>query len=614
MNSGENNKESFEYVSYFSDVNIKSNNEKSVTSIKTNNVPKTEVIYDEQAISKIISDTTSEAKNSLDVCADANGASVVMEVLTIKNAYITLRKNGVTIRFATEITKENVKYCRQMLEHNLVSELRHLNGIKGNFAIIDKSVYLATSKLEEAKNLTELIYSNVRGLVEQQQYFFETLWKKGIPSETRLREIEQGLVHESLEVIENKSQIKEIYLNLIEKSREEILIIFPSVNAVYRQDKLGIIELLKRKAAEGLKVKILSPTTDDIERILSLNDIIQMDDENKKEKIDKTSDKKFAPNFIKEILSQQNIQFTVVIIDKQYLLTIEVKDDTQLLFDDAIGIATYSNSKPRVLSYVSIFENFSLQAEMYEKLKINEKMQKEFINIAAHELRTPSQSILGYIQLALDDPRYKEVDKQVGYLDVVSKNANRLSRLIKNILSVTRIENKTLKIRKEYFNIEELILDMIEVQKKIKANNRNIELLFEKISNNTKEFVYYEKQNFNELIIDADKESIEQVLVNLLDNALKFAKEKILIRIREERRVNNTEVTVEVIDDGPGIDKDVFPNIFSKFITKSKSGTGLGLYISKSIIEAHDGQIWAKNNDDDGATVAFRLSHNKHKC
>jgi signal transduction histidine kinase len=150
---------------------------------------------------------------------------------------------------------------------------------------------------------------------------------------------------------------------------------------------------------------------------------------------------------------------TILLIDRKYSLTVELKDDTKETSYDAIGLATYSNSKSTVLSYASIFESLWKQTEMYEQLKIHDKMQKEFINIAVHELRTPIQPILGLANVV--SSKIKE-DEQLGQLlDVINRNAKRLQRLTEDILDVTRIESNRLELHRTIFDLNDIPLNSL---------------------------------------------------------------------------------------------------------------------------------------------------------
>jgi signal transduction histidine kinase len=225
-----------------------------------------------------------------------------------------------------------------------------------------------------------------------------------------------------------------------------------------------------------------------------------------------------------------------------------------------------------------------------EELKRADIMQKEFINAAAHELRNPIQPILtlsDVLSSRLDDDRNREI------ISVISRNAKRLHKLAENILDVTRIESNNLKINKEHLNFDELISTIVrDYRKHLQESSSKIELLY---NNHTKD-----------LIIEADKNRIIQVIYNLLDNSVKFTKQgKIMLNIQKK---DNSHVEVGIKDTGIGIEPGMYQRLFTKFASKSFEGTGLGLFISKSIIEAHDGKIWGQNNTDGkGATFYFTL-------
>ncbi len=288
---------------------------------------------------------------------------------------------------------------------------------------------------------------------------------------------------------------------------------------------------------------------------------------------------------------------------------------------EAMGLATYSNSKSTVLSYVSIFETLWMQTELYEQLvesnnglakayeqleaaneqlKVHEKMQKEFINVASHELRTPIQPILGLSEVL--HAKIKDTEQRQ-LLDTITRNAKRLQRLTDDILDVTKIESQSLKLNKERCNLNDVITNVIDdmiINREFKKENNNGD------DNNIK-LEYRPKDIF----VEVDRVRVTQVISNLLNNAIKFTKEgKITITI--EKKDNEEVAVISIKDTGIGIDSEVFPKLFSKFASKSYQGTGLGLFICKSIVEAHDGKIWAENNNNNtqekkGATFYFTL-------
>ena len=228
----------------------------------------------------------------------------------------------------------------------------------------------------------------------------------------------------------------------------------------------------------------------------------------------------------------------------------------------------------------------------YEQLKVHDKMQRDFINIAAHELRTPIQPILG-LSDALRS-KIKDTEKQE-ILDVVIRNAKRLQRLTEDILDVTRIESHTLELQKKRFNLKDILSNLIQ----------DYRSQIERKNNNEQDLKILYESNDDAIFVHADTERITQVISNLINNSLKFTKSG-KISVTSEKKDGYAIVSVK--DTGTGIEPEIMPKLFSKFASKSYQGTGLGLFISKSIIEGHGGKIWAENNSDGkGATFTFSL-------
>ena len=226
--------------------------------------------------------------------------------------------------------------------------------------------------------------------------------------------------------------------------------------------------------------------------------------------------------------------------------------------------------------------NFSLQ-EAVEQLKDHDRMQREFINVAAHELRTPTQAIIGYSELF-----YLRPDNREESIKGIARNTDRLESLTRDILDVTRIEGNRLDLNNEKFDLSEVIASAIDdIGRRVDNSNVKFEYTLRKV------------------IVEADRMRISQVVSNLLSNALKFTKRGSVYISAETK---DGQALVLVKDTGSGIDPEIMPRLFTKFTSKSQTGTGLGLFIAKSIIEAHGGKIWAENNKDGkGATVAFTL-------
>jgi signal transduction histidine kinase len=699
----------------------------------------TEILYGtENAVGRGVQ-FMKNVKNRMDICFDNKAPSIVVEIDAYRNGYKDIRNRGGKIRAFTEITKDNIHYCKELMKH--VDELRHLEGMKGGIAV-SETEYMATTVLQEATPLTQVIYSNIREVVEQMQYIFdifwyraipasqkikeieegiepvetrvlenpdeifihmkyvienaskrllcsstgglqmvynnyfdlykkiidkyrrgegegirlitaidkdnedlvkiflnagvqirhirnlppmnfavddryfhatiekmeagrimrslltsnepiyinhynstfEELWKNGIDAAHRIRDMEEGIGLADIEVFPNASRAREAYLNIVSQARKEVLLIFPTPNAFLRQYKIGAISLAGTAAkVHNVQVRVLMP-----ENKLA-NETLQQLKENYPSRMN-----------IRYIEQMEDTKATILVVDRKESLVMELRDDSKTTFDEAIGLSTYSNSKAGVLSYVAIFENLWKQTELYEdikkaheQLKMHDIMQKEFINIAAHELRTPIQPILGLTELLRS--QIKDVEQRE-LLDVTIRNAKRLQRLTEDILDVTKIETKSLGLKRELFNLNEMIIDAIsdfknQISKETKANNLTLQLI------DPKEVI----------LLQADKGRISQVISNLVSNAIKFTNEG-HIDVVVDRSKSTKEVLVSVKDTGSGLDPEILPRLFSKFATKSHKGTGLGLFISKSIIEANGGKIWAENNaDGNGATFTFSL-------
>jgi hypothetical protein len=302
---------------------------------------KTEVVYDEEDIKNSTLNLLSNAKFTLDNCIDSTGPSIVVASgHTISNEFYKMKKREIKIRFITEITKENIKYCKELMN---CAEVRHLDEIKGNFGILDGIYYRATPKGKAASPPPLLISSTVRAFVEQQEYFFDMLWKKAIPAKQRIKEIEEGIKREFIETIQDPAEIQSLVSKVISSAAEGIDVVFSTPNSFKIYEREGIIKLVAKKVEEGIKVRIL----------LNRDDVIQRS-------IEKL---RVHPQItIKNLDKSVQTKVTTIVADNELSLVIELKDDTQLNSKEAMGLATYSNSESTVLSYASIFETLWIQS------------------------------------------------------------------------------------------------------------------------------------------------------------------------------------------------------------------------------------------------------------
>ena len=546
--------------------------------MKGRGTEKTEVYYNPFRVVSTVIDFVDNASGRIEGCVDQTRPLLLNDIEALRMAFNEARKRGVKIRFVTEITADNIAHCKELIKSS-VSELRHLDGVKGNFYVSENEYVSPAAIHEEGKPASNVVYSNVKEVVEQAQYLFETLWSRSLPADQRIKEIEEGVTRfetAKIEIIRDPDEAIKLSRDLIKSAKHEVLRIYPSFNGFRRQIRIGALHLFREVLKHAISVRILVPAD--------------------KQQIDGTIGglELALPTLeIRGLDKSLQTQMGIIVVDRKESIIIELKDDEKESYHDAAGLAFYSNSRPIALSYASIFETLWKQGELYEQLKAYTAMQKEFINIAAHELRTPVQPILGLSQVLIAEQKggkYSEL------LLVINRNAERLRQLIEDILDVTKIESQSLHLRIQKFNLNHLISSVIsEHENMIERQQCHKRILFDF------------KDDIN---IEGDKVRISQVVSNLLSNSIKFTKEEgsIIITSEQKKEGNKNIVVVSVKDAGPGIDSEILPRLFTKFASKSEmGGTGLGLYISKSIIDAHRGEIWYDNNIGKGAIFSFSL-------
>jgi signal transduction histidine kinase len=587
----------------------------------------------------------------------------MMGVDAIKNERLKAKRRGVNFRYITEITKDNLSYCKELSEF---AEVRHLNGVKGNFEISKirikgewKGEYIATATLQEAEPVTQLIYSNVKEIVEQEQFVFDTLWDKAIPFLVRIKEIEEGIKPEVIEIIADPKEALETEYRLLKSAKQEVQIIFSTINTFLLQERqLGITKILSNLSKQGVRTRILTPMDIDVKELTSNlkkqyeQEIYQKKQASKNNNNNNNADICSAID-IQEIAPSSSINAKIIIVDKQDSLAMEIKDGTRDDLYNTIGLTTYSNSKSTIASYCAIVENLYEQNQLYmqlrdayQRVENTNSMQREFINVAAHELRTPIQSVLGYTELLLEG---ETDDRKKQALIRILHQSERLRKLASDILDVARIEGKTFRLTMKPLNLNSAIANIIKDYVNRLENYKSHEITAKKLSNvnvsNDDKRSKYGKTMITKLLfksklkdeehifIEADKERLTQVIDNILDNAFKFTdaegsvtvtlvkqeahspprKPQLGEHIEQRQRDLGQQkqqqyANIIIRDTGTGIDPQILPRLFSKFATKSHRGTGLGLHISKNIIEAHGGKIWAENNGNGkGATFTIAL-------
>ena len=563
---------------------------------------------------RVLDNPSIVAKQIIHLAETSSGLSVVSVfggLQLIYNNFLDPYKNildkykigeGNGIKWVINIERESVELVKIFLD--LGMQVKHVKNLPlMNFAVGDKEVNATIEKMEGGKMIQSLITSNEPTYVAHFYSIFEQLWNTGIDAADRIRYIDEGRADEiNIEIIPNPKKGIDNAWSILKSAKKEILVVCSTSNAFRRQLQMGGLQLLNEITEKSnAKVRVLVPA--DREAKLAI--------------------KEFAipyPRIDIRILEEAlKTCITIILVDRKECVIVESKDDTKGSSYDAAGISTYSNSKTIVSSYVSIFESLWNQTELYEQLKksnqqltnlykqvimtneqmqTNSNIQKEFINIAAHELRAPIQPILGLAEVLRDEKQQQEnVENKDELLNIIIRNAKRLQRLTENILDITKIENNSMELNKEEFILSRTVLETFTdfANQLSREQKENVKLTLE--------------LDKGDVLVVADKHRINQVISNLLNNAIKFTKQgHITISTEKEKKYGKEEVIVKVKDSGFGIDPDIMPRLFTKFATKSYTGTGLGLFICKSIVESHGGKMWAENNRDGrGATFSFSL-------
>jgi signal transduction histidine kinase len=561
---------------------------------------RTELVSDIENATSIILKFYANTKGKMDVCSDRNWFSIVNDVKLYNTAFHQMKAKGVKFRIISEIIKENISHCKKVIEW---AEVRHFDSISGNFGLSETEFIVSTSALNYDKPVTPVFCTNVREIVEHQQQMFDILWNLAVPAGQKIQEIEEGTKPEIVEIIQDCGRAELLLLSGVEDARSEILVVISSFSFLRHLANIGLIDKMAQARNKGVHIMMICPNTPDEYRTEGIDEGNDRNDEIRALVAD-----------IRKYVEVQDkggmMKGSVFVFDNDKVLTILGDKNGSRDF------ALFSNSKSLISSYTSLFETFWDEKEMLrsvlrakkelmdsnalllaanEQLKVKDKLQKEFINIAAHELRTPIQPILGVLSMydisAKDE---EEIRVRKSHMRMIARNARRLAHLSSDILDASRIENNSL-----YLNVKKRVNLVKLASDAIKDAQKSVGDRIEFVVNSPEGAVF----------VDADWSRLTQVLHNLLSNAVEFTAAHGVISVTIEKTRDN-EAKITVADTGNGIDPEVMPRLFQKFASKTDagSGTGLGLFISKAIVEAHGGRIWAENNaNGKGATFYFTL-------
>jgi two-component system sensor histidine kinase VicK len=442
------------------------------------------------------------------------------------------------------------------------------------------------------KRLNHVYGANLKNFMGTSEFIADPFWDRTIPTEEEIKEINQEINKPDIRVIDNREEALKISMQLVKAAKNEILLLFSSANAFYRRiaraDGLDVMREILQSGQE-VKIRILTPFDEKISDLVdSLKNSLKID--------------------VKYLAEPLQLKVTIVVVDRAHSMAVELVNDNVDSSIDAMGLSTYSNSKSTVLYYVSIFESLWKQADIYKKaedlydqLKYKNETQREFLNIAAHELRNPIQPILGLAEVMLSNKNLNVI-QQEELLRIIVNNAKKLHFLTNNLLDIARIDENLFSLELQELDIVQLANDAIK-ETRSQINDKKIKIVL--------------NCSDNSLNVIGDKIRLSQVFLNLINNSIKYTNEgDIVVSIKRssssENSTSNNDsndnvALVQVIDKGLGIPPPILQKLFSKFTKGSKTGTGLGLFICKNIVEGHGGKIWAQNNADKGATFSFTI-------
>lgn len=273
----------------------------------------------------------------------------------------------------------------------------------------------------------------------------------------------------------------------------------------------------------------------------------------------------------------------------------KIYDDVSLLDNTNIGEQKITTNMETLTREVERFaQNKKLEIEA---LKIRENYRKEFIGNVSHELKTPLFTVQGYI-LTLLDGAFKDKRVREKYLESANKGVERLIYIVKDLDMISKLEAGDLSLKKETFDIAELIQNVFDMLE-FKAAKKKIYLTFDKVME-------------TKILVLADRERIQQVLTNLIDNSIKYGKESGTTEVSINDLIKN-KLIIRVTDNGEGIRKNKLTRLFERFYRVDKSGSrqeggsGLGLSIVKHIIDAHNEKIYVESQFGIGSEFSFTL-------
>jgi two-component system sensor histidine kinase VicK len=529
----------------------------------------------------------SNAERSFNAVSDFNAPSFSVRVDAYKSAYLDLRRRGVNVRAITEIVKENLSFCKEILKLGLVPELRHMDGIKGNFAVTEKE-FVAASTIQESSGANELIYSNDKQIVAQNQYVFDTLWNNAIPAELKIKQLEDGLEPEETRLITDMNEIYKIGESLISQCKEEVLVIL--VNEQVLERNFGIIQKLATAQREkNLKIRIIVPSSP-----ASFDSM------------GKAMPKMFRNPEWRSIDEQMSI--TCFIFDRKSMFLTQYTDPEASSAELAVSSNIYTTNKQTIKAIVAIFGALWRESELRGA---TEKVKQELEHTLVKEERTRKQAELLQDVLTHDIRNYSQVTKLSAQLleDELKQDFSAKRKTEPILQSLLRSVDRTNELLERAKKLGKIVSEVHPALYPIELGH-TIENAMSLVKDGFPEKRIIDKR---EVSIDDDEEEdghngalvladelLSDVFLNLYSNSIRYtdggvvpittSMEKIKRPISSSSSSSSQEIDLQqsywkiiVTDEGRGIPDDMKDRLFLRYLESAK-GTGLGLSIVHALV------------------------------
>jgi two-component system, OmpR family, sensor histidine kinase VicK len=515
----------------------------------------------------------SNAKNGLDILVESlppPGPDQSQDARDAGEAYFEIKRRGGRLRILTKIDEKNVAYCKELMKS---IEIRHSDDLRGNFVISDGEYMSSPSSTTfQPSAMVTVIYSNANTLVEQNMKTFEALWSGAESAEERFKEIEEGVVQPKFRIIRDAHEIQELFMDMVKQAKNEILLILPTINAFHREERIGVIEALQTSALEReVKISMVTPNSIDRGTLQALN----------KESEAKDGRNLFSHRRILGAATPNTV--TVLVVDGNASLVIEQRDDSQLDFDKAIGIATYSTRNSTVLANVQFFKRIWEEIELKEREEVvlererrSRKAAELLQDILAHDIRNYNQISRTSAELLKAGV---ESTQRMSFIDAILKATDGSSELIDRAKKLGRILSQA-----------DVELYPVDLENSLQ---KSIALI---IRSHPKRSINMSASVESGALVLADN-LLEEAFTNILSNSVNYTEtDEVPVEVQMEESdkaiLGGTPAwKITFTDHGRGIPDKIKDKIFTRYLNTA-TGAGLGLSIVHALlVERYSGRV-----------------------